>query len=623
MFSNRLKQGVRHAAHVIILLGFLGSSARIQATSGPAVALAWDASTDPTVTGYKVYYGTASRNYTNIVAAGSATSATISNLASGMTYYFAATTYTVDGLESDYSVEAAYTVPQLNAPPTLDTLTNLTISQEAGAQVVLLTGITSGATNENQTLTLSAFSGNPGLISNLTVDYTSPDTNGTLTFSPAPGSFGSAIITVMVDDGATISNTVIRSFTVTVNPVFNPPTIDLLNDLVIAENSGPQTLNLTGINSGSTNGTATLALAALSSNPALIPTPGINYTSPATAGTLMFAPVTNAFGSAKITVTVTDDQPTNNATSVSFNVTVNQTTPVPGLLTNAVVAPNTTFRLLITPPVTNGDKFNISLAAGAPAGAKITTRKGISWLIWTPTMAQASTTNLIGIKITDSSNSSLSTNETAQVTVQDYLALVVQYTSVQAGQSGAVSLALSSSEGVTNLTFTIPWPANSLPNPGLSISAGGVASSSLRTITNNVVVTLQMAPGQALQGSNIFGSVTFQSLANQASGYIKLPVSYLSASKPSSVLYANTVPSAGQVAVINNVAMLQAATTASPSRNLTILAPVGNTYQLQFCTNFGPAAVWYNLLTYSQTNISQSITVDPTIAQVFYRIQQK
>jgi hypothetical protein len=623
MYRNCLKQGVGSAAQFICLLGFLATSASLMATPGPAVALAWDPSTDPTVMGYNVYYGTASRAYTNVVAAGSSTSAVVSNLAIGMTYYFAATTYTVAGLESDYSAEASYMVPVPNVPPTLDALTNLTISQDARMQVVSLTGITSGSTNEIQTLTVSAFSSNPGLIPNPVVDYSSPDTNGTLTFSPALGSFGSAIITVMVDDGAVVSNTVIRSFTVTVNPIDNPPTIDLLSDLVINENSGAQTVNLTGITSGSTNANLTLTVAASSSNPALISNPTVSYTSPSAVGTLSFTPVTNAYGSAKITVTVNDNQPTNNSTSISFNVTVNQTATAPGLLTSVSIAPNTFFRLLITPPVTNGDKFSISLAAGAPAGVRLSSRKGASWLIWTPTAAQASTTNLIGINIIDTMNSAFSTNEIVQVIVQDSIALVVGSASIQAGQSGTVPFMLSSSDGVTNLSFTMPWPTNSLINPTLSTSVAGIASSSLKNQSTNLLVTLQMLPGQSLQGSNVIGSVNFQSLAMLPSSYINLPVSTLTAYKPTSVAYANAVTTAGQVAVVNNLAILQAGASAGPARSLTILGKVGNNYQVQYCTNFGPGAVWYPVMTYSQTSITQSVSLDPTIVQAFYRVQQK
>ena len=590
----------------------------------PAVALAWDPSTDPSVTGYKVYYGTASRTYTNMIAAGSATSVIVSNLVSGVTYYFAATTYTADGMESDYSAEAAYSLLPPNIPPTLDVLTNLTISQDAGTQVVQLTGISSGSSNEIQTLSVSAFSSNPALISDPVVNYTSPDTNGTLSFAPITGSFGSAIITVMVDDGGAISNTIIRSFTVTVVPPLNPPTIDLLSDVTINENSGQQTVSLTGIASGSTSSNTVLKLSALSSNPALIPTPGINYTSPASTGSLTFAPVTNAFGSAVITVTVTDDQPTNNTSSVSFHVTVNQVAPfIPGLLTNAIIAPNTTFKFIVNPPTNNGDKFNFSLGAGAPAGAKLISRRGLTWLVWTPTLAQASTTNLIAISITDSRNPLLNTNEDVQVIVQDYLALAVGSTSLQSGQNGSVPLTLSSSDGITNVSFAIGWPGGSLPSPSLTISAPGVASSSLSPQGTNVLINIQMAANQVLQGSNIIGSISFQSLASQPSGYLNLPISNVNAMKPSATAYLNVFPAAGQVAVVNNQAMLQAGANATQSRTLTVLGKVGATYQVQYCTNFGPSSVWYSGLTYSQTNVSQNISLDPSLGQVWYRVQQK
>src|SRR6185437_17022296 len=172
-----------------------------------------------------------------------------------------------------------------------------------------------------------------------------------------------------------------------------------------------------------------------------------------------------------------------------FNVTVNPVAPTPGLLTSAVIAPNTTFHFQINSPFTNSDNFSASLAAGAPAGARIVSRKGLSWLIWTPSSAQASTTNLIGLKFSDLVNPALSTNENVQVIVQDYLVLVVGSTSIAAGQNGSVPLALASSEGVTNLSFTIPWPISSLPSPALSISAAGVATNSVLTQGNNTIVT--------------------------------------------------------------------------------------------------------------------------------------
>jgi len=81
--------------------------------TGQSAVLAWNRSTNATVAGYNVYYGGTSHTYTNVISAGNATNATISGLVQGTTYYFAATSYTAEGLESPFSTEVSYTVPGL------------------------------------------------------------------------------------------------------------------------------------------------------------------------------------------------------------------------------------------------------------------------------------------------------------------------------------------------------------------------------------------------------------------------------------------------------------------------------------------------------------------------------
>jgi hypothetical protein len=76
-----------------------------------SITLAWDASADPIVTGYNVYYGGASGAYTNTVNAGNKTNATVFGLIPLVTYYFAATTYAASGMESPFSNEVHCLVP--------------------------------------------------------------------------------------------------------------------------------------------------------------------------------------------------------------------------------------------------------------------------------------------------------------------------------------------------------------------------------------------------------------------------------------------------------------------------------------------------------------------------------
>ena len=79
-----------------------------------SVTLAWDPNPGSAIAGYRLYDGVASQTYTNVIDTGAATTQAITNLAAGVTYFFAVTAYDTNGLESDYSSEVSYTVP----PPT-------------------------------------------------------------------------------------------------------------------------------------------------------------------------------------------------------------------------------------------------------------------------------------------------------------------------------------------------------------------------------------------------------------------------------------------------------------------------------------------------------------------------
>jgi fibronectin type 3 domain-containing protein len=296
------------------------------------VTLAWDASPDPSVTGYRVYYGGASGVYTNSLQVGNVTTATVSNLVLGATYYFAATARDNAGTESDFSNETSFTpVPPPNQPPTLNALVNVTINEGAGLQTVNLSGISSGSATEVQTLTVTATSSHPGLIPHPTVNYTSPNTTGSIGFTPVAFGFGTATITVTVNDGGASNNIVTRTFTVTVNPVNNVPTLNALANVTINEGAGLQTVNLSGISSGATNEVQTLVVTATSSNPGLIPHPTVTYTSPNATGSLGFTPVPFGFGSATVTVTVNDGGTSNNIVTRTFTVTVNPVNDAPTL----------------------------------------------------------------------------------------------------------------------------------------------------------------------------------------------------------------------------------------------------------------------------------------------------
>jgi len=299
------------------------------------VTLFWDrAESHTNLPAFVVNYGVTSGSYTGQVSvASSQTSATVNNLTPGLTYYFAVTAKDTSNVESDPSNQISYPVPAVNtnAPPTLNPISSLTVAEDAGLQTINLTGISPGAVSESQTVTVTSVSSNPGLIPHPTVNYASPDSSGTLRLAPAVDAFGTATITVTANDGAVSNNTVTRTFTVTVNPVNEPPTLNAPANLTIGQHAGLQTVNLSGITSGAANEVQTLTVTAASSNPGLIPHPTVNYTSPGSTGTLSFTPVSNASGNANVTVTVRDSAASNNVVARSFVVTVSPSGTVPAV----------------------------------------------------------------------------------------------------------------------------------------------------------------------------------------------------------------------------------------------------------------------------------------------------
>jgi hypothetical protein len=72
-----------------------------------SVTVSWDASSEPDVVGYRLFYGIESRVYTNQIDV-PGPMAIASGLSEGQTYYFAAVAYNIYGLESELSNEISF-----------------------------------------------------------------------------------------------------------------------------------------------------------------------------------------------------------------------------------------------------------------------------------------------------------------------------------------------------------------------------------------------------------------------------------------------------------------------------------------------------------------------------------
>jgi hypothetical protein len=132
---------VRALVFAIVALG--------SATTLSAQTLAWNASAESNLAGYRVQYGTVSGSPTTTIDVGRVTSWRIAGVQSGLTYYFRVVAYNTAGQTSVPSVQVSYTVPGTPTAPS-PTLTSVspTSGPTAGGTTITLTGtnFASGAT---------------------------------------------------------------------------------------------------------------------------------------------------------------------------------------------------------------------------------------------------------------------------------------------------------------------------------------------------------------------------------------------------------------------------------------------------------------------------------------------
>ncbi len=364
------------------------------------------------------------------------------------------------------------TVAAVNDAPTLNPISNASTTEDSTPQAVVLTGISAGG-NEIQPLRVSAVSSNPSLVSNPSVNYGSPSNTGVLVYAPNPNQFGSAVITVTVEDGGLDQNLLTaadngsstQTFTVTVSPVNDAPTISPIGNLSINEDSGNQSVSLAGITAGPSE-SQVLRVTATSSNPALL-APTVNYVSPASNGSISFSPTAEQSGSATITVTVEDGGLDNdllttadNGTVIqSFTVTVVAVNDAPSLNPISSVAIDEDSEVVV-------DLQGIFAGGGESQNLRVLATSSNSALLATLAVTYVSPESFGSIRVVPNGN--LSGQTVITVVVED------------AGLDGNFLTAFDNGTATRSFTVTVN-PVNDLPTIG-SVANQSVNEDSLLNV---------------------------------------------------------------------------------------------------------------------------------------------
>ncbi|MEM7363078.1 MAG: Ig-like domain-containing protein, partial [Pseudomonadota bacterium] len=233
----------------------------------------------------------------------------------------------------------AITVDPVNDTPIVSDITNQATSEDttiAGIAFTTDEDDQGDLANENaQTVIVTATSSNQTLVpdANITVNFTDAGdaVGGTIDIVPAANQNGAVTITVTVDDGEATNNTVVDTFTLTINAVNDTPSI-----IDITNQSVDEDTDLTGLaftvdedDQGdlANENFQVVSVVGSSSNNGLVADSSIteNFTDGGDAGggTIDISPQADQNGTVTITITVNDGEALNNIVVDTFDLTIN------------------------------------------------------------------------------------------------------------------------------------------------------------------------------------------------------------------------------------------------------------------------------------------------------------
>ncbi len=262
-----------------------------------------------------------------------------------------------------------------------------------------------------------------------------------------------------------------------------------------------------------------------------------------------------------------------------------------------------------------------SLDAGAPPTARLKPTNG--FFAWKPARADAATTNVITLRVTDNGVPQLSGTRTFTVLVRDYLELSIGSAVMAVGNGTNVPIDLVASTPLSNVTFSILLLTDRLTALTLENLVPAVATLELDISQTDVVgISVAALPGQFLSGTQQFARLHFTAPAGQSSAFVPLKLTAVSAVRAQPGLAPTALLNNGRVVVVNGQPLLDAHLDSPGARALTLYGRPGTNYMIQTSSIPSLPGSWADWHSMTLSNLLETTGANTNTPTIFYRAKE-